>query len=240
MNRLKNKRYILLLLVLMTIGISYAYWNYNEKQNDFNVAKTNCFSLTYTDNTDAITLDNMVPTEDEEGLKEKGYSFTIKNTCNTIATYEVNLEDLLASQNVKQFPNQYIKISLNDGTPKVLNTYEKEASITKKDYQVLLTLLNPFAPHITEELNEKYELGEVLCKSTWPTYDISKLENNTFTMIVQVNGKLRGKIEVSSDTKEEEMKSLAFDIDNVKAFTDGKEIIKVVVVPKKLVNIVVK
>ena len=67
----------------------------------------------------------MVPTEDEEGLEEKGYSFTIKNTCNTIATYEVNLEDLLASQNVKQFPNQYIKVSLNDGTPKVLNTYEE-------------------------------------------------------------------------------------------------------------------
>ncbi len=67
----------------------------------------------------------MVPTEDEESLKEKGYSFTIKNTCNTIATYEVNLEDLLASQNVKQFPNQYIKVSLNDGTPKVLNTYEE-------------------------------------------------------------------------------------------------------------------
>ena len=48
------------------------------KQNDFNMAKTNCFTLTYTDNTDAITLDNMVPTEDEEGLKEKGYSFTMK------------------------------------------------------------------------------------------------------------------------------------------------------------------
>ena len=122
---LKNKFVLGILLIFITIGISYAYWNYNEKQNDFNVAKTNCFSLTYTDNTDAITLDNMVPTEDEESLKEKGYSFTIKNTCNTIATYEVNLEDLLASQNVKQFPNQYIKVSLNDGTPKVLNTYEE-------------------------------------------------------------------------------------------------------------------
>ena len=59
-------------------------------------------------------------------------------------------------------------------------------------------------------------------------------------MIVQVNGKVRGKIEVAANTSEDEMKSLALEIDNVKTFTDGKEIVKVIVVPKKLVNIVVK
>ena len=62
----------------------------------------------------------------------------------------------------------------------------------------------------------------------------------TFTMIVQVNGKVRGKIEVASETTDDEMKSLALEIENVKAFTEGKEIVKVIVVPKKLVNIVVK
>ena len=59
-------------------------------------------------------------------------------------------------------------------------------------------------------------------------------------MVVQVNGKVRGKIEVDSSISEDEMKQKALDIENVKVFTDGKEIVKVVVIPKKLVNIVVK
>ena len=116
---------ILLILITVAIGASYAYWQFNKIQKDLNVAGTNCFSLTYTDNTDSLILDNIVPTEDEEGLKEKGYSFTVKNTCNTIATYEVNLEDILASSNIKHMPNKYIKVSLNDSTPKVLNAYEE-------------------------------------------------------------------------------------------------------------------
>ena len=128
MDKLKNKKYLLtsiFILLLITISLSYAYWQFNKVQNDLNIAGTNCFSLTYMDNTDSLILDNIVPTEDEEGLKEKGYSFTIKNTCNTIATYEVNLEDILASSNIKHMPNKYIKVSLNDSTPKVLNTYEE-------------------------------------------------------------------------------------------------------------------
>ena len=128
MDKLKNKKYLLtsiFILMLITISLSYAYWQFNKVQQDLNMAGTNCFSLTYTDNTDSLILDNIVPTEDEEGLKEKGYSFTVKNTCNTIATYEVNLEDILASSNIKHMPNKYIKVSLNDSTPKVLNTYEE-------------------------------------------------------------------------------------------------------------------
>ena len=130
MNKLKNKNHLsmtitILILMLVSIGISYAYWKFSTTQNDLNVASTNCFSLTYTDNTDSLILDNIVPTEDEEGLNEKGYSFTIKNTCNTTATYEVNLEDILSSSDIKHMPNKYIKVSLNDSTPKVLNTYEE-------------------------------------------------------------------------------------------------------------------
>ena len=125
MNKKKLGIFIILLILVTSISLSYAYWQFNKVQNDLNIAGTNCFSLTYTDNTDSLILDNIVPTEDEEGLKEKGYSFTIKNTCNTIATYEVNLEDILASSNIKHMPNKYIKVSLNDSTPKVLNTYEE-------------------------------------------------------------------------------------------------------------------
>ena len=125
MNKKKLKIIIISLILIASISLSYAYWQFNKVQNDLNMAGTNCFSLTYTDNTNSLILDNIVPIEDEEGLKEKGYSFTIKNTCNTIATYEVNLEDILASSNIKHMPNKYIKVSLNDSTPKVLNTYEE-------------------------------------------------------------------------------------------------------------------
>ena len=122
----------------------------------------------------------------------------------------------------------------------MLNEYEKYDSITKDDYRVLLTLLNPTAPHITEELNEIYNLGKPICESSWPEVDESKLVEDTFTMVVQVNGKVRGKIEVSSDTTKEQMEELAKSIDNVKVFIEGKEIVKVITVPKKLVNIVIK
>lgn len=115
----------LFLIVSLFIGVSYAYWRFSSHQKNTNVASTNCFALSFNDNTEAIFLTDMLPTNDEEGLKEKGYSFTIKNTCDAISTYEVNLEDILVSSEVKQFPNKYIKVSLNNSTPKILNTYEE-------------------------------------------------------------------------------------------------------------------
>lgn len=122
----------------------------------------------------------------------------------------------------------------------LLNETDKVDTITKKDYRTIIELLNPFAPHITEEINEICKLGEPLCNSNWPKYDETKIVDATYEMVVQVNGKVRGKIEVSTDTSKEDMETLAKKMDNVKTHIDGKEIVKVIVVPKKLVNIVVK
>lgn len=122
----------------------------------------------------------------------------------------------------------------------MLNEFNANKKITRKEYRIFLQLLNPFAPHITEELNEKYNLGEELSKSLLEDYDESKIIDETFTMVVQVNGKVRGKIEVNANTSDDEMKELAKSIENVKNYIDGKEIIKEVIVPKKLVSIVVK
>lgn len=119
------------------------------------------------------------------------------------------------------------------------NAYDSKESITKEDYHLLLTLLNPLAPHITEELNEM--LGyQPICESSWPTYEESKTQDETYEMVVQVNGKLRGKIETHSNTSKEEMLELAKTIENVQKFIEGKTIVKEIVVPKKLVNLVVK
>ena len=120
------------------------------------------------------------------------------------------------------------------------NEYDEMDSITKDDMRILLLLLNPFAPHITEEINEINKLGKPLCESAWPTFDESRIVEENFEMVVQVNGKVRGKIAVATTTSEEEMQKLAMEIDNVKKYLEGKEIVKVITIPKKLVNIVVK
>ena len=122
---------------------------------------------------------------------------------------------------------------------KLINVYYDAKSITKKDMEVLITLLYPFSPHLAEEINE--ELGNMpLVKSEWPTYDESKIIDEEYELIVQVNGKVRGKVTMSSNTTEEEMKEAASNVENVQTFIEGKEIVKVIVVPKKLVNIVIK
>lgn len=122
----------------------------------------------------------------------------------------------------------------------MLNEYEKQDSITKQDLLILITLLNPIAPHITEEINELNNLGKPLCDSTWPIYDDSKTIDDEYEMIVQVNGKVRGKETISTISSKEEMEAIALNIENVKRYIDGKEIVKIITIPKKMVNIVVK
>ena len=119
------------------------------------------------------------------------------------------------------------------------NAYDDIESITKDDYHLLLTLLNPTAPHITEELNE--ELGyKPICESEWPKYDESKTQDSEKEIGVQVNGKLRGSIIVSVNDTEDIVKEKALKEENVLKHIDGKEIVKVIVIPNRIVNIVVK
>lgn len=151
--------------------------------------------------------------------------------------------EILMNQTIKKVTEDLNSIKYNTAVSALmilLNELEKLDTVSKKDYRTILHLLNPIAPHITEELNEIYSLGEKFCLSSWLEYDNTKLENNTYTMVVQVNGKVRGKIEVDTNTTEDEMKKKAMQIENVKVFTEGKDIVKMIVVPKKLVNIVVK
>lgn len=122
----------------------------------------------------------------------------------------------------------------------LLNTYDKKESISRKDYRVLLQLLNPIAPHITEEINEMCKLGDEFTKSKWPQYDESKMVTNVYEIGVQVNGKLRASIEVNADEDEESIKKKAFGNENVLKYTEGKEIVKTIIIPNRIVSIVVK
>ena len=121
----------------------------------------------------------------------------------------------------------------------LLNKYEEQDRITEKDYVLLLTLLNPVAPHITEELNEFLGLKPI-CESTWPSYDEEKTILKEKNIAVQVNGKVRGEITISTKEDEDSIKQKALSLDNVKKHLEGKEIVKVIVIKGKIVNIVVK
>ena len=122
----------------------------------------------------------------------------------------------------------------------LLNKFEEISSISKDDYRVFLLLFSPFAPHICEELNSKYDLGEVICKSNWPLYDEEKTVDNEKEIAVQVNGKVRATIKINVNDSNDIIEEKALAEDNVKKHIEGKEVIKVIVIKGKIVNIVVK
>ena len=153
-------------------------------------------------------------------------------------------DEVLAHKTIKKVSNDLVTLKYNTAVSALmimLNEYEKfESGITRDDYRLLLTLLNPIAPHITEELNEMYELGNPICENTWPVYDDAKIVEDKISIGVQVNGKVRGTIEVDNGLDEEEIKKMALDVENVKRHIEDKEIIKVIVIKGRIVNIVVK
>ena len=123
----------------------------------------------------------------------------------------------------------------------LMNAIYDTGSITREEMKVFTLLLCPFAPHVCEEVWEKNHLGEGLCSlAAWPVYDEAKCQESTVEIVVQVNGKLRGRMKVSADIAKEEALEAAKKEEKVAAEIDGKTIVKEIYVPKKLVNIVVK
>jgi leucyl-tRNA synthetase len=112
-------------------------------------------------------------------------------------------------------------------------------SLNKDLAKNLLFILAPFAPHMTEELWKQIGEKPSIHKQNWPKYDPKMIVESEITIVVQVNGKLRDNLIVSADASEDEIKSKASASDKVKQFTKGKKIVKVVYVPKKLINIVI-
>ena len=119
------------------------------------------------------------------------------------------------------------------------NAYDDKDSITSADYKLLLTLLNPMAPHITEELNEQLGFTPI-CEGTWPVYDESKTVETEKEIGVQVNGKLRASVVVNVNDDKDVIEKKALAEPNVIKNIEGKEIVKVIVIPGRIVNIVVK
>jgi len=115
---------------------------------------------------------------------------------------------------------------------------------SRADYGVLLQMLNPFAPHMTEELWEALgyaaKNGKMACQMSWPAYDESKTLSQTMTIAVQVGGKLRGTVEVPAGSAQEDIAAAAQAVPNVAKFLAGARIVKTIYVPNKLVNFIVR
>jgi leucyl-tRNA synthetase len=114
---------------------------------------------------------------------------------------------------------------------------EFSGGMPRANYETLLQMLNPFAPHLTEEMWENLGHAESLVFEPWPTFDVSKLVKNTITMSVSVNGKLRGTIDIALDAAQDDIIAAATPV--AEKYLTG-EIVKTIVVPRRMVNFVVK
>nr|WP_304030558.1 leucine--tRNA ligase [Ruminococcus bromii] len=123
----------------------------------------------------------------------------------------------------------------------LINDISNVKSINKEELRIFSILLNPFAPHVTEEVYEACKLGDgILAEAEWPEYDESKCVDESVEIVVQVNGKIKAKLNIPVDADKDAVLDLAKNDENVKKAIDGMKIIKEIVVPKKLVNLVVK
>ena len=167
--------------------------------------------------------------------------YRLKNKLNDNDGYSKNLE-MIQNKTIKGVSYDLERMGYNTYISKLMiltNAYEEATSITKDDYRLLLILLNPVAPHITEELNQ--EMGyDLISNATWPVCDETKLVEDEKEIAVQVNGKVRGTINIKVDEDEESIKNKALECDNVKRHLEGLEIIKVMVIKNKIVTIVAK
>jgi leucyl-tRNA synthetase len=145
-------------------------------------------------------------------------------------------------QTVKKITEDYEKLALNVAISQMMifiNEAYKADVIPMHYAEGFIQLLNPIAPHLTEEIWEIMGHNETITYETWPSYDESKLVDDVVEIVIQVNGKLRDRIHVPVDSEEALVKDLAFKAENVLKYTEGKEIKKFIFIKNKLVNIVV-
>ena len=160
---------------------------------------------------------------DEEGFSEKHEKMMHKS----IKKVSNDIDEMKFNTSVAQFMT-------------CLNEFVKDKYITKGEYKVFLQLLNPFAPHMTEELNKM--IGETIeiAKKPWPKYDEDKTIEDEIEIPVQINGKLKTTVLVPKDISEEEIKNVVDANEVVKNFVTDKTIVKQIYVPGRIYNIVVK
>ncbi|MFZ7121256.1 MAG: leucine--tRNA ligase [Eubacteriaceae bacterium] len=157
---------------------------------------------------------------------------------------EYNKEnEVLLHKTIKKVTEDYEALKFNTAIATMmsfLNEFNSKGKINKAEFKTFITLLNPVAPHITEEIWEITGYEGMLNQNSWPKYDESKTIESLIEMAVQVNGKVRGKIVIPVDCSIEEARSIVMKDNNITSHLEGKSIVKEIFIPAKIYNIVVK
>jgi leucyl-tRNA synthetase len=151
---------------------------------------------------------------------------TIKNVTEDILAYRLNK----AIARIRELFN-YVSDEMSKESGDLTNSYF--------GIKTVIQLLNPFIPHITEELWQKIGNNIPLYKTSWPSFDESKLQVNSYTVAIQINGRLRATHDFSVDTSQEDIKKIIINLPVIQKYINGAEIKKFIIVPQKIVNIVV-
>jgi len=205
----ENKQYRIIAIVLIGVlaitGISYAVWQLTLNQESTNVVNSTCFKIRFEEENN-IQLENAYPMIDQEGLSLMPYTFTIRNICNTNATYQINLEEL--QTDLKRLSNKYIKVSLNKSSPKLLNTYPVvEKTIESADTSHKLT---------TGVLRSNEEKTFYL--NLWMDYDtpvIEEVMSATFEGKVTITAVQKSEIPEVEILAEDHLNEITVNIDTV-------------------------
>ena len=153
-----------------------------------------------------------------------------------------NLEKIY-HQTVKKVTEDFENLNFNTAISQLMifiNAVYKEEVFPKEYAEGFIKLLNPITPFITEEIWEKLGHNKTIANEPWPTYDNNKTIEDELEIGVQVNGKLRSTIQIKKDEEKEKVQAMALEDEKIKRHLEGKEIVKIIVVPNRIVNIVVK
>ena len=154
-----------------------------------------------------------------------------------------NKIEKLVHKTIKKVSEDIKKLKFNTAISALMilvNEMEKQKEVTAVNYQLLIILLSPFAPHLAEELWAQLGNEEFILMQNWPKYDLELTKDKIINLVIQVNGKLRDAIEVAADISEEDVKKIALKSEKIKKWLIGKEVVKIIFVKGKLLNIVVK
>lgn len=167
--------------------------------------------------------------------------FNLKDIIKDGDTYSKDLE-ILINQTIKKVSEDYENLKFNTAIAQLmtlLNEIRSRGEINKKEFETYIILLNPVAPHLTEELWEMMGFEGELNQASWPEYDENKLSFDTFEMPVQINGKVRATVTMSKDSSKEDALKLAYADNNIKTYVEGKQAKKIIYVTGKILNIVI-
>ncbi|HLF84643.1 MAG TPA: class I tRNA ligase family protein, partial [Blastocatellia bacterium] len=117
---------------------------------------------------------------------------------------------------------------------------DSDVQVAREAFNALIPMLAPFAPHISEDLWESFGHSESLSRAQWPAFNAELAREEEIEVAIQINGKLRGRIFASASASDDELREAALADEKVKAATTGRDVLKVIVIPRKLVNVVVK